>query len=176
MLCPLPRPSIFSPSQHPHNTCAQAQLLPSLKCSFKGSFSDPHPPSCTRSLVQRLFRTTTCRRDIYSHTDHTLTLTLRSHLYPQPLSAFFPNTFTCHFVPLNLNLFPSSFLTVFQKNISAAPPSSDPTLPDCSPLCPPPSSHVDPGPALTGAPTRGSFITVFLLQLSVNIFLSFQLN
>lgn len=147
MLCPLPRPSIFSPSQHPHNTYAQAQLLPSLKCSFKGSFSDPHPPSCTRSLVQQLFWSTRCRRDIFTHGPHThahsqITASL---CFP---SRFFPNTFTCHFIPLNLNLFPSSFLTVFQKNISAAPPSPDPTLPDCSSLCPSPSGHVGtPHPA-----------------------------
>lgn len=80
MLCPLPCPSIFSPSQHPHNTCPQAQLLPSLKCSLRGSFSDPHPLPCTSFLVQWLFQSSGRRRDIHSYTDHTLTLTLRSQL------------------------------------------------------------------------------------------------
>lgn len=172
---------LFSVLSSTHTTCSHR--LSAISCLRLNAFSQTLSLTPTHLACAPLNDgfISTLAGETCSHVYYALICPLRSQLHPQPLSSFHPHSLQtrsfCSFISLTLNLLPSSFLSQsFRK--TSLPLHLPLTTPHRSSLSPPLSGQIsNPNSWLSQeAFTRGNLIIILLLRLSVNIFLSFQLN
>lgn len=160
--------SMFSPSQHPHNTHTQTQRHPSppLQCPPQ-AVSDTYPPSPTLPYTW-LCRSEPCRRPhipMPTRTHPPSKTTATRGLFLLSIHVL-PKCILLPFFSLTLNLLLSSLLSASQKNNSAFPPS--PTPPSTPVSLHFSAAHPGPAPPRTQeASTPGNLVTTSPVHFSL---------